>query len=59
MIAKQPYIHNCLIESFKNNSSMTWDQAASSIGDYCSPSTIQRWFHAQVGEGRYCTQVSK
>ena len=59
MIARQPFIADSIIYALREDPTLSWVQVASSIDDWCSPSTIQRWFHSYKGRGGYCTYTER
>ena len=60
MVARQPFIVGHIVEAFNRDNTMTWGQLASSIDDWCSASTIQRYVTShKEGEGAYCTYTER
>ena len=59
MIAKQPYIVGHIVEALRADNTMTWGQLSSSIDDWCSSATIQRYVTSHTGTGAYCTYTER
>ena len=60
MIERQPHMANLIVENLRSNPTLSWEQVASSIDDWCSASTIQRWFTSYKDvRGGFCTYTER
>ena len=59
MIARQPFIASQIVDALRRDPTLSWDQVACEIDDWCSPATIQRWVKSHIGKGGYCTYTER
>ena len=59
-VARQPEIHNTIIEIMASDPTLSWDQIAYDLDDWCSGSTIGRWMRETVEGGKgYCRYTER